>query len=59
VVARRRRLCLWRASIYHVEAERTEATRATIRASVKAYADAGIWMDRGLVMAEDEYEAEV
>ena len=48
-----------RQTIYRVESGQSEGTRSTIRAIVQAYASAGIWLDRGVIMAEDEFEAEV
>jgi transcriptional regulator with XRE-family HTH domain len=46
-----------RQTIYRVESGQSEGSRSTIRAIVQAYANAGVWLDRGLIMAEDEYEA--
>jgi transcriptional regulator with XRE-family HTH domain len=45
-----------RQTISRIESGVSEGTRSTIRSIVQAYADAGVWMDKGMIMAEDERE---
>ena len=46
-----------RQTISRIESGISGGSRDTIRAIVRAYADAGIWLDKGVIMAEDEAEA--
>jgi predicted transcriptional regulator len=47
-----------RQTIYRVESGQSEGTRSTIKSIVQAYASAGVWLDRGMIMADDEREVE-